>query len=181
VDIVIASIGAVPNDTLAVQAGLAVENGITTDEFLRTSDPTILAAGDCASTIHPLFGNRRLRLESWRNAIEQGERAARNMLGEGISQETVPWFWSDQYDLCLQVTGLVDVAIRTVERRLGQDATLNLHLDDTGTLVAASGIGPLSLIAKDIRIAEMLIGRRIRPDQTLLSQPGYRLKSLLAA
>lgn len=178
---VIAGIGAVPNDKLAQQAGLAVENGITTDEFLRTSDPTILAAGDCASTIHALFGNRRLRLESWRNAIEQGERAARNMLGEGISQETVPWFWSDQYDLCLQVTGLVDVAIRTVERRLGQDAILNLHLDETGTLVAASGIGPLSLIAKDIRIAEMLIARRIRPDQILISQPGFRLKSLLAA
>jgi 3-phenylpropionate/trans-cinnamate dioxygenase ferredoxin reductase subunit len=180
-DVVLAGIGAVPNVALAEAAGLAIENGISTNEFLQTSDPDIYAAGDCASTIHPLLDGARLRLESWRNALEQGERAARNMLGGNVGEGTLPWFWSDQFELCLQVVGLPQMANRTVERSLGPDAMLNFHLDTDGRLVAASAVGQLNLIAKDIRVAETLIARRARPDPRLLAEPGYRLKTLLAA
>lgn len=180
-DVVIAGIGATPNVALASTAGLELDNGIATDAYLRTSDPEIYAAGDCASTIHPLFADRRLRLESWRNAVEQGERAAQNMLGGQRLQDTVPWFWSDQYELCLQIAGMVDMGTRTIERELSTDAILNLHLNDEGILVAASALGRLEDIAKDMRIAEMLIARSTVLDAELLKRPDQRLKSFLAA
>jgi 3-phenylpropionate/trans-cinnamate dioxygenase ferredoxin reductase subunit len=180
-DVVIAGIGAVPNVALAQASGLAIENGVSTNELLQTSDPDIYAAGDCASTIHPLLDGARLRLESWRSALEQGERAARNMLGADARQETLPWFWSEQFELCLQVVGLPQTAATTVERSLGPHSLLNLHLDATGRLLAASAVGPLNLIAKDIRVVETLIARKAKPDPRLLADPSYRLKTLLAA
>lgn len=180
-DTVIAGIGATPNVALASTAGLELDNGIATDSYLRTSDPEIYAAGDCASTIHPLFANRRLRLESWRNAMEQGERAAQNMLGGQRLQDTVPWFWSDQYELCLQIAGMVDMGSRIIERQLSTDAILNLHLNDEGVLVAASALGRVEDIAKDMRVAEMLIARSTVLDAELLKRPDQRLKSFLAA
>lgn len=180
-DVVLAGIGAVPNVALAEAAGLVIENGISTNEFLQTSDPDIYAAGDCASTVHPLLSGARLRLESWRNALEQGERAARNMLGGNFGQGTLPWFWSDQFELCLQVVGLPQTADTTIERPLGPNALLNFHLDSEGRLVAASAVGQLNLIAKDIRVADMLIVRRARPDPQLLAESTHRLKTLLAA
>ncbi|HWT96554.1 MAG TPA: FAD-dependent oxidoreductase [Terriglobales bacterium] len=103
VDLVIVGIGISPNDDLARAAGLAVEDGIIVDEFCRTSAPDIFAAGDCARfTWHGL----PTRLESVQNAIEQGERAAAAMLGAAAPYDPVPWFWSDQYDVKLQIAGL---------------------------------------------------------------------------
>jgi 3-phenylpropionate/trans-cinnamate dioxygenase ferredoxin reductase subunit len=180
-DTVIAGIGATPNIELGAASGLELDNGISTDRYLRTSDPAIYAAGDCASTVHPLFGGRRLRLESWRNALEQGERAARNMLGEQLLQNTVPWFWSDQYELCLQIAGMADMGCRVIEREPEAGAILNLHLDERHVLVAASALGPLHAIAREMRIAEMLIARSIPLDAELLKRPDQRLKSFLAA
>ncbi|MGE4253347.1 MAG: NAD(P)/FAD-dependent oxidoreductase [Parvibaculaceae bacterium] len=179
-DLVIAGIGARPDTKLAEAAGLAIDNGIAADAQLRTSDDAIFAAGDCATALHPLFGGRRLRLESWRNALEQGALAARNMLDQRSSQSAVPWFWSDQYELCLQIAGLPDEGVTVVERP-SPDAVLMFHLDSDGRLVAASGFGPVGAIAKDIKIAELLIARACRPDPEALAEPGFRLRSLLAA
>ncbi|CAM5764457.1 ferredoxin reductase [Labrys miyagiensis] len=180
-DLVVLGVGAVPSTTLAQSAGLAIDNGIAVDDRLRTSDEAIHAAGDCCSFPLPLYGGRRVRLESWRNAQEQGTHAARTMLGREDPFDAVPWFWSDQYELSLQVAGLVDEGRRAV-RRDGPDGSFILfHLDDEGRLVAASGIGPGNLIARDIRLAEMLIARRARPDIAALADPATRLKSLLAA
>jgi len=179
-DTVIAGVGARPDIALAEQAGLAIDNGIATDACLRTSDEAIYAAGDCAAAIHPLFGGRRLRLESWRNALEQGALAACNMLGRQASQTAVPWFWSDQYEICLQISGLPDSGATTIARAV-PDAVLKFHLDTTGRLVAASAVGPVGAIAKDIKIAELLIARQCRPDPQALAEPSHRLKSLLAA
>lgn len=180
-DIVVAGIGSTPNTELAQSAGLAIENGIAVDEHLRTSDPDIFAAGDCCSFPLPVYGGRRVRLESWRNAGEQGALAARNMLGANDAVSAVPWFYSDQYDLGLQVAGLADGAASTVRRDLGSGAFILFHLAADGTLLAASGIGPGNAVAKDIKLAEMLIARRARPDPAQLASPEVRLKSLLAA
>ena len=98
-------IGAAPNVALAEAAGLAVDNGIAVDARLRTSDPDIFAAGDCCSFPLAIYGDRRVRLEAWRNAQEQGGLAARNMLGADEALATVPWFWSDQYGLSLHIAG----------------------------------------------------------------------------
>ena len=180
-DLLVIGIGAVPATALAEQAGLAIDNGVAVDAGLRSSDPDIFAAGDCCSFPLGLYDGRRVRLESWRNAQEQGALAARNMLGAGEAHATVPWFWSDQYGLTLQVAGLPDEGRSTVRRELGDGAFVLFHLAGDGRLVAAAGIGPGNAVARDIRLAEMLIGRRVKPAPEALGSPAVKLKSLLAA
>lgn len=179
-DAIIAGVGAVPESSLAAASGLAIDNGVAADGCLRTSDPHIFAAGDCCSFPHPLYGGRRLRLEAWRNAQDQGNVVARNMLGAEEAYAAVPWFWSDQYDQTLQIAGLHDEGPTTVVRDLGPEAKLFFHLAPDGRLMAASGIGPNRLIAKEVRLAEMLIGGAARPDPQALAAPSVKLKSLLA-
>ena len=179
VDALVVGIGAQPNTRLAAEAGLAIDNGIAVDRHLATSDPHIFAAGDCCSFPVTAYGGRRVRLESWRNAQEQGSVAAANMLGEAASFDAVPWFWSDQYDLTLQVAGLSDGATSTVGRTLSPEAEILFHLDAEGRLLAASGLGPGGAVARDIRLAEMLIARGTRADPVALADPSVKLKSLL--
>ena len=179
-DLVVAGIGAAPNTDLAAATGLAVDNGVLVDAELRTPAPDIFAAGDCCNAVNAVYG-RRVRLESWRSAQEQGTLAARNMLGAGASWNDVPWFWSDQYDLTLQVAGLAEGATQVV-RREGADGSLILfHLAPDGRLLAASGLGIGNAVARDVRVAEMLIGRRAVVDTAALASPAVKLKSLLAA
>jgi len=104
-DIVVVGIGVVPNTGLAVDAGLEVANGVVTDAALRTSDPIICAAGDLANSYHPLLG-RRARVEHWANALNSGPAAARSMLGQDVTYDPVPYFFSDQYDLGMETAGL---------------------------------------------------------------------------
>ncbi len=103
------------------------------------------------------------------------------MLGEGAEISAVPWFWSDQYDLTLQIAGLADEAVAHVRRDLDDGAFILFHLDADGRLLAASGIGRGNVIARDIRLAEMLIAARAHPDRNALAASSVRLKSLLAA
>ena len=180
-DLAVIGIGAVPVTGLAAEAGLTIDNGIAVDAELRTSDPDIFAAGDCCSFPLAVYGGRRVRLEAWRNAQEQGALAARNMLGAGEAHAAVPWFWSDQYDLTLQIAGLSDEGRSTVRRDLGDGAFILFHLAEDGRLVAASGIGPGNAVARDIRLAEMLIGKRAKPAPEALGSQAVKLKSLLAA
>ncbi|MCZ7485864.1 FAD-dependent oxidoreductase [Rhizobium rhizogenes] len=174
-DIVVSAIGVVPNIALAQAAGLATGNGILTDAFLRTSDPQIFAAGDCAAVSQAAGGH--IRFESWRNARSQAEIAARNSLGANEAFTALPWFWSDQYDLGLQVAGLPQPGHQSVIRPLG-DGELEFFLED-GQLVAAAGLGIGNSIAKDIKLAEMLIAAGISPDPAALADPGVNLKTLL--
>ena len=98
-------------------------------------------AGDCCAALHPHYGHRRVRLECWRSAQEQGTLAARNMLGQDEPLAAVPWFWSDQYELTLQIAGLAEGASATVRRPLADGAFVLFHLAPDGRLLAASGIG----------------------------------------
>jgi 3-phenylpropionate/trans-cinnamate dioxygenase ferredoxin reductase component len=180
-DLLVVGIGAVPNATLAEAAGLAIDNGIAVDACLQTSDPVIFAAGDCCSYPLGLYDGRRVRLESWRNAQEQGTLAAGNMMGSKVPVTAVPWFWSDQYDLTLQIAGLADGAVMHVRRGMGDGALILFHLDAEGRLIAASGIGFGNAVARDIRLAEMLIAARAHPDPAELASPDAKLKKMLAA
>ncbi|WP_244441038.1 FAD-dependent oxidoreductase [Mesorhizobium sp. STM 4661] len=180
-DLAVIGIGAVPVTALAAEAELAIDNGIAVDAELRTSAPDIFAAGDCCSFPLAVYGGRRVRLEAWRNAQEQGALAARNMLGAGEAHAAVPWFWSDQYGLTLQISGLSDEGRSTVRRDLDDGAFILFHLAEDGRLVAASGIGPGNAVARDIRLAEMLIARRAKPAPEALGSQTVKLKSLLAA
>lgn len=180
-DLIVAGIGAIPNVELARNAGLATDNGIAVDTHLKTSDPDIFAAGDCCSFPLSLYDGRRVRLEAWRNAQDQGTLAAANLLGAGEAVSAVPWFWSDQYDMTLQIAGLADGAAQTVRRNMADGAFILFHLDADGRLLAASGIGPGNAVARDIRLAEMMIAASVRPDPVVLATPGTKLKTLLAA
>src|SRR6266480_10477 len=104
-DVLVVGIGAAPNDDLAARTGLETGNGVLTDEALRTSDPDIFAAGDVANSFNPLLG-RRIRVEHWGNALTGGPAAARSMIGQEVSFDLVPYFYSDQYDLGMEAAGL---------------------------------------------------------------------------
>ncbi|PDV86764.1 ferredoxin reductase [Rhizobium sp. H4] len=180
-DLALVGIGARPNVEIAQRAGLTIENGIAVDTYLRTSAPDVFAAGDCCSFPLPIYGDRRVRLESWRSAQEQGTLAAANMLGLDVAVSSVPWFWSDQYDMTLQIAGLAEGAATHYRRDLGTGAFILFHLDADGRLIAASGIGPGNAVARDIRLAEMLIAARAHPAPSALTAADVKLKSLLAA
>lgn len=173
---VVAGVGAVPNAELAEAAGLSVANGIVVDSSFRTSDPEIYAAGDCCS--FPYQG-RPVRLESWRAAQHHGHHAARAMLGDAAAYAKIPWFWSDQYDLTLQVAGLPEADRACIRRDVGEAAFILFQADDTGRLIAASGIGEGNAVARDIRLAEMLIERGVVCDPARLADPAFNLKAAL--
>lgn len=175
-DLVIAGVGSLPDTALASAAGLKVEDGIVVDETLRTSDPHIFAAGDCCR--FPWRG-ASVRLESWKAAQDQGAHAAAAMLGAEEPYAKVPYFWSDQYDMTLQVAGLFDPALPVHRRDTGDETRLVFQCD--GTLRAAAGIGPGNAVAKDIRIFEKLIEREARLDPATLADPATNLKKLLKA
>jgi len=105
VDAVLAGIGAIPNTQLAEDAGLDCGNGIATDQFCRTSNPYVLAAGDCTNSFNALL-NQSIRLESVPNALSQAKVVSSSIIGNELYNKELPWFWSDQYDLKLQMAGL---------------------------------------------------------------------------
>ncbi len=178
-EILIAGIGAAPRTQFAQNAGLLLDNGIACDSKMQTSDPFIWAAGDCCSFIHPIFDNMRMRLESWRNASDQAVIAVENMMGASREFTSVPWFWSDQYDLTLQIAGVPSLGLSTVRRNLRDGAFIICHSNAEGRLVGASGIGRGNIIARDVRLLELLIGKQARPSATQLSDPDFQLKSLI--
>jgi 3-phenylpropionate/trans-cinnamate dioxygenase ferredoxin reductase subunit len=114
-DLVVIGVGVLPATELAAMAGLAVDNGIVVDEFARTSDHDIVAAGDCTNHYNPIY-DRHLRLESVQNATDQAKTAANTLCGKLESYHALPWFWSDQYDLKLQIAGLSQGFDRVVLR-----------------------------------------------------------------
>jgi 3-phenylpropionate/trans-cinnamate dioxygenase ferredoxin reductase subunit len=158
-DVVLFGVGLIANDELAREAGLACEGGVQVDAQCRTSDPDILAAGDVA-VWHCEWAARRMRLESWQNAQAQGIAAARAALGTAVNHQPLPWFWSDQYDVNLQIFGVPAPKHQVVVRG---DANANsfvmFFLD--GDQVAAA-IGPNA--ARDLRFARRLIERRTSVD-----------------
>ena len=104
-DMVLVGIGAIPNTQLADSIGIECANGIKTDRYCRTSIPNILAVGDCNSSFNALF-NKEFRLESVPNALAQSKVASSSIVGNDLLNNEMPWFWSDQYDLKLQMAGL---------------------------------------------------------------------------
>ena len=122
-----------------------------------------------------------MRLESWRAAKEQGTAAALAMVGSGEPYAAVPWFWSDQHDLSLQIAGLPDAAVTDVVRSRPDGVDVRFGLGRDGRLLAASAVGPGNAVAKDIRLAEMMIGNRAVPDPAALADAAVALKTLLRA
>ncbi|PHR89038.1 MAG: ferredoxin reductase, partial [Blastopirellula sp.] len=177
-DLVVAAIGAVPETDLAERSGLVVQNGIVVNAELETSDKSIFAAGDCCNFPSSHTGDK-IRLESWRNAVEQGVHAAANMLGAAKEYKKTPWFWSDQYDLTLQAAGVSQPGQTYLRRELETKAVILFQLGQDGKLFSASGLGPTGSVAKEIRIAELMMERGIQPDPSALVDAQINLKTLL--
>lgn len=150
-DFVIVGVGITPNTHLAENAGLALDNGIATDEMGRTSDASIWSAGDCAS--FPWRGGR-IRLESVGNAIDQAEAVAANILGAGEAYQAKPWFWSDQYDLKLQIAGLNTGYDRIVTRK-GEGDVVSFWYYRGGDLLAVDAMNDSRAYMVGKRLIEM--------------------------
>lgn len=174
VDFVIVGVGVAPATEVAELAGLTLDNGIWTNEFGQTSDPAIWAAGDCAS--FPYKG-RRVRLESVGNANDQAELVAENMLGAGIAYEAMPWFWSDQYEMRLQIAGLNTGYDNVVTRPGKNETSMSFWYYQGDTLLAVDAITD----PRSYMVAKRLIAMGKSPSRKAVADPETNLKSLLKA
>jgi 3-phenylpropionate/trans-cinnamate dioxygenase ferredoxin reductase subunit len=173
-DFVVVGVGILPNTELAIEAGLRVEDGIVVDDRCQSSDPSVYAVGDC--TRHPnAIYDRQLRLESVHNALEQAKTAVNNICGVETHYSEVPWFWSDQYDLKLQIAGLStdydDVIIR------GNPADRSfacLYLKDS-RLIATDAVNS----PKEFVQSKALIASRMQISRDRLADTDIQLKDLL--
>jgi 3-phenylpropionate/trans-cinnamate dioxygenase ferredoxin reductase subunit len=176
-DLVVVGVGIRPNVELALQADLEAGDGIEVDDQGRTSDPDIFAAGDVTRQPNP-YVSGKLRLESWQNAQNQALVAGRAMAGDAAARHAdVPWFWSDQHGINLQMVGMPAGQTRRVWRGdPGQGPGFTLfYLDDQGRLVGANAVDRPA----DIAAARRMIERGVAPDPTELADPDVSLKKLL--
>lgn len=171
-DLVIVGIGIIPNVELAQDAGLECDNGIVVDDHCRTSNPDIYAIGDCSNHPNPLLG-RRLRLESVPNAMEQARVACANICGGDKVYASIPWFWSDQYELKLQMVGFSadgDQQVLRGDQAANQFAVF--YLKD-GNVVAADAVNS----PKEFMMCKQMIGKPV--DAEKLADPDQDLKALM--
>jgi 3-phenylpropionate/trans-cinnamate dioxygenase ferredoxin reductase subunit len=170
-DLLIAGVGAVANSGLAEDAGLHCENGIVVDQYCRSSDAAIYAAGDCTNQPSPRF-EMRVRLESVDNAFEQAKGAALNMLNRALMHDCIPWFWSDQFDNKLLIVGLSQGFDQQVIR--GDPATRSFSVCylKGGELLAVEAVNH----SKDYMAGRKLIADRARPNLNKMVDPKIPLK-----
>lgn len=169
-DLVLVGIGVVPATRLAQSAGLALDDGIAVDDRGRTSAPGIWAAGDCAS--FP-FEDRRIRLESVQNAVDQAKAVAADMMGRGDAYRPCPWFWSDQYETKLQIAGLSG-GWDDIVTRSGRSGTSHWYYR-AGRFVAVEAIDDASAFM----VGRRLLEAGITPERGLLADAGFAPRSLL--
>jgi 3-phenylpropionate/trans-cinnamate dioxygenase ferredoxin reductase component len=173
-DLVIVGVGAVATTELARTAGLACDNGIVVDEYCRTSDAAIYAAGDCTNHPSPHFG-RRVRLESVDNAFEQAKTAALNMLDRPVAHDRVPWFWSDQFDNKLLIVGLSQDYDRQVLRGDPASRSFSVCYLKGSELLAVEAINH----SKDYMAARKLIADRTPLNADRLADASLALKDAI--
>ncbi|TKJ20665.1 FAD-dependent oxidoreductase [Blastococcus sp. CCUG 61487] len=162
-DVVVVGIGATPDVGLAAAAGLAVDNGILTDHALRTSAPDVVAAGDVAASFHPLYG-RYVRVEHWANALNGGPAAARSMLGREVIHDRVPYFYTDQYELGMEYSGLAGPGDRLVCRGDPEDGAFISFWTADGRVTAAMTVNTWDVTEP---VQQLIRGRRRVPAGAL--------------
>lgn len=174
-DVIIVGIGLIPNTGLAEAAGLEVDNGILVDQQCRSSDPDIFAAGDCANHDHG-FLLRRMRLESVPNASEGARVIAATICGKEAVHNGAPWFWSDQYDLKLQMVGINQGYDEVVIRGSMEENNFSAFYLCGGVIISADTVNR----PKDFMVAKKLVAGRVKADAATLSDESVELKSLIA-
>ena len=175
-DFAVIGVGVEPRTALAVDAGIAVEDGIVVNEELETSVPGVFAAGDVAGAWHPFY-ERHVRVEHWANALNQGPAAARNMLGRGEAYDRLPYFFSDQYDVGMEYTGYARGGDHVVFRGDPASREFMAFWTEDGRVTAA-----MNLNVWDVNDAvKRLIRERVPVDEKRLADPAQPLEELAAA
>lgn len=175
-DLIVVGIGVVPNSELAEAAGLAIDNGIAVDRDGWTSDPHIVAAGDCSSHPSALYG-RRIRLESVPNALEQARTAAASVNGKSRPYDQVPWFWSDQYDLRMKSVGLLQGYDRCIVRGDPATRSFSAFYLQGERILAVDTVNR----APEFLLAKRIVAERVQIPDALIADEGYLLKQALPA
>lgn len=173
-DLLIVGIGLIPNTEIAEHAGLAVDNGVLVDLYAQTSDPDIVAAGDCTNHENGFLG-RRLRLESVPNASEQARVAAASIVGQKVAHAGVPWFWSDQYDLKLQMVGLSQGYDKVVIRGSMEANNFSAFYLQDGVIISIDCVNR----PQDFMIGKKLVAGKVKADPAVLADESVALKSLV--
>ncbi len=173
---IVAGIGVIPNSELAANAGLNTEGGIWVDEFTRTEDESIHAAGDVTNHINLRLG-RRVRLETWQNAQNQAIAAAKVICGREEPYTDTPWGWSDQYDCNLQMLGIPETFDEPVLRGKPEEGSFSLYYLREGKVSAMAAINAV----RDVAVSRRLIAGNIAVDASRLADTAEPMKTLLAA
>src|SRR5919112_304176 len=173
-DFVVVGLGVEPVTELLAGTGAQIDNGIAVDEFCRTGVEGIYAAGDVANHYHPVF-ERRIRVEHWQNALNQGPAAARNMLGEDEPYDDIPWFWSDQYEHNLQYAGFHTEWDELVVRGSMEERSFVAFYRKDGRVLAAVTIGR----GRDLRRSVPLIKAQEQVEAAMLRDPDIDLRALV--
>ncbi|NKB36667.1 MAG: pyridine nucleotide-disulfide oxidoreductase [Gammaproteobacteria bacterium] len=174
-DLVVVGVGIVPNVELATQAGLEVNNGIVVDQFARTSDADIVAAGDCTFHHNTLY-DKEIRLESVQNATDQARVAAQTLCGKENAYQSLPWFWSDQYDLKLQIAGLSQGYDEVIIRgdRENSRSFAAFYLKD-GVVISVDAVNK----PPEFMMGKRMISAKLEVDKTRLADAAVPIKELL--
>jgi 3-phenylpropionate/trans-cinnamate dioxygenase ferredoxin reductase subunit len=174
-DLVVIGIGVVPNEELAAEAGIKCSNGILVDQWGRTSDPTVYAIGDCSRHLSRYSGSP-LRLESVQNAMDQARAAGTTLAGKDTPYNAVPWFWSDQYDVKLQMAGLSAGHDARAVRGSLEEGKFSIYYLRQGVLIGVDSVNRPG----DHMLARKLVGARCALSVAQVTDVGFDLKALAA-
>ena len=177
-DLIIAGIGSTPNVGLFENTKLKLDNGIVTNEFCETNIKNVFASGDVSNFYHPLYG-KYMRLESYQHAQNHGLCAGKNISGIKTEYSSIPWMWSDQFNLNLQLTGICDDYDEIVERGKSIDDGIIYFFLKNKNIKGACGLGIAGKIGRDIRITSKLSEKNTIVDSSILSDQSQKLNKLI--
>jgi len=176
-DLIIVGIGSMPDTSMFTNSSLKIDNGIITDEFSQTSVEDVFAAGDVSNFFHPFYGTY-MRLESFKHAQNHGINAGRNIVGRKTSYNQIPWMWSDQFNLNLQMTGICTDYKTFAQRGLNTSEGIIYFFLKNKKIMGACGVGVGGKIGRDIRLAGKLSENKTKVTKELLSDKNQKLNKI---
>ena len=176
-DLIIIGVGSAPNTEIFRNTSLKIDNGILTDEFSATSIEDVYAAGDVSNFYHPFYQDY-MRLESYKHAQNHGINAGKNMIGLKASYSEIPWMWSDQFNLNLQLTGICNDYETSVQRGSTLEEGIIYFFIKNRKIMGACGLGVGGKIGRDIRLAGKLSEKKIKVTKELLSDKNIKLNKI---
>ena len=176
-DLIVIGVGSIPNTEIFKNTSLKIDNGIITDEFSATSVEEVYAAGDVANFYHPFYQDY-MRLESYKHAQNHGISAGRNIVGQKNSYNNIPWMWSDQFNLNLQLTGICSEYEASALRGSNVDEGMIYFFLKNRKIIGACGLGVGGKIGRDIRLAGKLSENKTKVTKEILTDKSIKLNKI---